>query len=48
VSRELGLNVNLVLIKFAEMNRMGDSFALPRIPDPTFFKNELPGSENAY
>jgi len=48
VSRELGLNVNLVLIKFAEMNRMGDSFTLPRIPDATFFKNELPGSENAF
>ena len=38
----LNVNVNLVLIKMQELNRMGYSIHIPMDANPKFFKNEAP------
>ena len=35
----LNVNINLLLIKIQEMNRLGMDFKLPYDPDPSFFRN---------
>jgi len=36
------VNVNLILIKMQELNRMGYKIRIPMDPNPQFFKNETP------
>ncbi len=38
----MGTNINLMLIKLNEMNRMGGNYNLPYIPDSDFLKNVGP------
>lgn len=39
VAKMLRVNINLLLIKIQEMNRMGMDFKLPYSPDARFFRN---------
>ena len=38
----MNTNINLMLIKLNEMNRMGRNYHLPYIPHADFFKNVKP------
>lgn len=39
VAKILEVNINLLLIKVQEMNRLGMDFRIPYEPDPAFFRN---------
>lgn len=40
LSGALNVNVNLLLIRLMEENKMGGKYEIPYIPDPKFIKNE--------
>mgnify|MGYP001040135445 FL=1 len=42
LSAAMGTNINLMLIKLNELNRMGWQLNLPYVPHPDFLKNVRP------
>lgn len=45
LAKEMNTDVNMILIKIAEMNRLGYDLKLPKETDATFFKNIRPDRE---
>ena len=45
IAKIKGINVNFVLIKLREMNRMGCAYNIPYIPEAKFLGGELPSGD---